>query len=320
MRMFGQTDVSVFDTLDHDKHRMGHAPWNPYFSKQPNNRIQPLLTQTAIDKLCDRLHEHQMHGKPVIMTHAYACLTTDIISQYSFPDGYDLLSKPEFDGADYDAWMALSRISHSLKQFGWLYPLLDSMPQWVTKATSPDFYVVLKQQNYLYDQAKIIAKRREKADYNELTKFPSMLQAFMDSEQLPESQKSPERIKAEAQIAIGAGTLTATHALKVATYHILANKHVHSKLMAELSDHFPDKDQPPNLRHLEQMPYLMATMYETLRILYGVSHRLSRVFPNRVLQYNEWTIPPGSLVSMSTPLIHDNEDIFPDHCVFKPER
>lgn len=128
MRMFGQVDNAAFDTLDHDMHRMRRAPWNPYFSKQSISRIQPLLIQTAVDKLCDRFAEHQAAGKPVVMTHAYASLTTDTISEYSFPEGYDLLSHPEFDGAHYDAWMALSRMSHALKQFAWLWPLLDSIP------------------------------------------------------------------------------------------------------------------------------------------------------------------------------------------------
>ncbi|KAL9612071.1 MAG: hypothetical protein Q9167_003331 [Letrouitia subvulpina] len=320
MRMFGQVDTSAFETLDHDLHRVRRAPWNPYFSKQSISRIQPLLIQTAVNRLCDRLADHQEAGKPVIMTNAYACLTTDIISEYAFPEGYDLLSRPEFDGEHYNAWISLSRVSHLMKQFGWLYPLLDSIPDWVTKYTSPDFYVVIRQKKYLLEQAKLIIEQREKADYNEKTLRPSLLRSLLDSDLLPESQKQPERIRAEAQVTMGAGTLTTSHALKHATYFILADKEVHARLMAELKANIPDPDNPPVLRELEQMLYLVAVMYETLRIFYGISHRLSRIFPDRSLQYKSWTIPPGTPMSMTSVLMHDNADIFPEPCTFKPER
>ncbi|KAL8927560.1 MAG: hypothetical protein Q9208_002365 [Pyrenodesmia sp. 3 TL-2023] len=322
MRMFGQIDNSVFDTLDHDKHRMRRAPWNPYFSKQVISRIQPLLIQSAVNKLCDRLAEHQAAGKPVIMTHAYASLTTDIISEYSFPEGYDLLSRADFDGEHYNAWMALSRVSHSLKQFPWLFPLLDSIPPWITKHTSPDFYLVFQQQNYLLSETqKILQQRRGNVDYKETTLRPSLIRSLIDSPLLPESEKAPHRIKGEAQVAIGAGTLTTSHALKVATYHILANPPVFARLMRQLHASIPDPDSPPNLQQLERMPYLVAVMYETLRIFSGTSHRLSRIFPNRPLVYGKnWVVPPGTPVSMTALHIHENETIFPAHRDFRPER
>ncbi|KAL8813202.1 MAG: hypothetical protein Q9200_000431 [Gallowayella weberi] len=320
MRMFGQQDLSAFDTLDHDKHRQRREPWNPYFSKQSVTRIQPLLIQAVVDKLCTRLAEHQRAGKPVVMTHAFSCVTSDIISEYSFPEGYNLLDRPEFDSAHYEAWMSLSKMSHVLKQFGWLYPLLDSMPMWVTRITSPEMYLILKSQNLLLEQATKLSSKRGTSDYKEMTSRPSMMQAFMDSPTLPESDKTPSRIKAEAQIAIGAGTLTTTHALKAATYHILANPDIHDKLMTELEAQIPDPAKPPSLRVLEQMPYLSAIMHETLRIFYGNSHRLQRIFPSRVVTYKDIIIPPGTPISMSAVHVHDNPTYFPDPYKFDPGR
>ena len=68
------------------------------------------------------------------------------------------------------------------------------------------------------------------------------------------------------------------------------------------------------------MPYLMAVMYETLRIFYGNSHRLQRIFPSRVMQHGEIIIPPGTPISMSVLHIHDNDRIFPDPYKFDPSR
>ena len=80
--------------------------------------------------------------------------------------------------------------------------------------------------------------------------------------------------------AVQAGTLTSSHALKFATYHILANASIFER-------EIPDPQDPPSLRELEQIDYLMAILYETLRLFYGVSQRLQRVFPDRCLQYKE---------------------------------
>ncbi|KAL8743385.1 MAG: hypothetical protein Q9184_008122 [Pyrenodesmia sp. 2 TL-2023] len=68
------------------------------------------------------------------------------------------------------------------------------------------------------------------------------------------------------------------------------------------------------------MPYLRATMYESLRIFYGVSHRGARVFPDRAMQYKDWILPRGTPVSMTAVHILDNEDIFPEPYRFQPER
>ena len=284
MGVFGQSDNSAFDRLDHDKHRMLREPWNPYFSKQFVSRLQPLPIQNAVNKLCDRLAEHQAAGKPVIMAHAYACLTVDIISECSFPKGYNLLDRPQFEPDNYQAWMALSKISHTLQQFGWLYHLLSSMPLWVSKFTSPETYLILLQKERLYQQTLALHMKRGEVKYKELTARSSLLAAFLDSDSSPE-EKRAHRIAGEAVSAVGAGTLMSSHALKHATYHLLANLPILERLMGTSKKPFPDPESPPNLRELEQIPYLVAILYETLRIFHSISHRLQRISPDHSTQY-----------------------------------
>lgn len=146
-----------------------------------------------------------------------------------------------------------------------------------------------------------------------------MLESFMDSD-LPPSEKSPKRLRGEAITALGAGTLTSSHCLKHATYHVLANPPIFQRLMQDLESAMPDPDTSMPLRELEHIPYLVAVMYESLRIFYGVSHRMQRIFPNDALRYREWVIPPGTPISMTSVHIHENERIFPEPKVFKPER
>lgn len=76
----------------------------------------------------------------------------------------------------------------------------------------------------------------------------------------------------------------------------------------------------PKWQQLEQLPYLTAVITESLRIGYGVSHRLQRLFPDTVFQYNGYALPPMTPVSMTTIFLHDNPTFFPDPRTFRPER
>ena len=49
-------------------------------------------------------------------------------------------------------------------------------------------------------------------------------------------------------------------------------------------------------------------------------HRSQRIAPDRSLQYQNWTIPPGTIVSMTGYMNHINPAIFPVPEEFRPER
>lgn len=70
----------------------------------------------------------------------------------------------------------------------------------------------------------------------------------------------------------------------------------------------------------EKLPYLNAVIKESLRLAYGVSLRLPRVSPDKEMVYEQWTIPKGTSVSMTTVLIHLNPGVFADPSAFRPER
>lgn len=76
----------------------------------------------------------------------------------------------------------------------------------------------------------------------------------------------------------------------------------------------------PSLAVLEKLPYLSAVVRESLRLCNPITHRLSRKFPDKALRYQDYVIPPGSTVSMTSMLIHENERIYPEPHKFRPER
>jgi cytochrome P450 len=103
-------------------------------------------------------------------------------------------------------------------------------------------------------------------------------------------------------------------------YHISANRGGQQKLLQELKSVMPHPGDPVELQKLESLPYLTAVIREGLRITHPVSHRISRIFPEKTLVYDGKPIPPGTVVHMSAILIHENKDIFTEAKTFRPER
>ena len=320
MGMFGAIGTSVFTTLQHDIHRIRRAPWAPHFSKQVIRSIQPHLIQTCVNQMCQKLSEYQGRGKPVVMIYAWSTLIADIISEYSFPHGYGLLDKAEFDEENFGSLKAFTKTLHPLRHFHWLFSIMEAMPLWLTEIIAPPFGLTLRERDRLEIEAKAMRTQSGSTFEKHIRSRPSLLQALTDTDLLPELEKSPARITSEAQLAMAAGTLTTSRCLTTATYHVLANEDIHAKLMSELERDIPEPQSSLSLDQLEKMHYLVAIMYESLRLFYGVSHRLARIFPDRPMHYKDWVIPPGVPVSMSIPLLHDNEDIFPEPYRFRPER
>ncbi len=133
-------------------------------------------------------------------------------------------------------------------------------------------------------------------------------------------EKETDHLQDEAQTIIGAGTVTTGHILAIVTFYIISNPSIQSRLEAEIEGIMFHTVGKPKWHQLEQLPYLTAVITEALRIGYGVSHRLQRIFPDTVLQYNGYDIPTMTPVSMTGVLIHDNTSLFPNPRTFNPER
>lgn len=110
------------------------------------------------------------------------------------------------------------------------------------------------------------------------------------------------------------------HFFTAVTYHIAANPVIRRKLFEELKTVMPMRTSTASLQQIEALPYLTAIIHEGLRIAHPVSHRLMRVYPDQALEYHGQTIPAGTTLSMTAVLLHENEDIFPDPKIFRPER
>ena len=114
-------------------------------------------------------------------------------------------------------------------------------------------------------------------------------------------------------------------------FYILYTPGVLDRLSHELSKATSGPMQLPDWNTLEQLPYMAGVVQECLRLSYGISTRLLRISPDLPLYYrpNEksypgltttFEIPAGTPVGMTSTLVHNNPELFPEPSVFKPER
>lgn len=138
---------------------------------------------------------------------------------------------------------------------------------------------------------------------------------------MPEPEKSTTRLTEEAQTVVGAGIETTAWALANATFYILSNSEVLSKLRSELWLAIPDPSAPGafDYEKLEKLPYLRGCARESVRFSLGISGRNPRVL-HEPLVYKDGAIPPESAISMSIRDVNFDAEIFEDPNRYKPER
>lgn len=127
----------MLGTVPHDHHRIRRAALNPYFSKRTVAQLESLI-QSVVENLCGRLSEFRKSGEPVNLNYAYAALTLDVITEYCFARSYGCLAEPNFAPKWLDIIMAVSRACHINQHFGWLFPLMNAMPESMVKVINPD--------------------------------------------------------------------------------------------------------------------------------------------------------------------------------------
>jgi cytochrome P450 len=152
----------------------------------------------------------------------------------------------------------------------------------------------------------------------------SVLDGIVNSDAIPESDKTVDRITQEARTLIGAGTETTGISLESITFHVLSRPDVLRKLKAELAQAAKEskgsKDPLTTYSTVQRLSYLGAIINEGLRLANSLSGRLARVNPRATTTYRSYVLPPGTVISMSIRDNHLSESVFPDALSFQPER
>lgn len=147
------------------------------------------------------------------------------------------------------------------------------------------------------------------------------MHAILDSN-LPQAEKTVERIYDEVGTITGAAFETAAQSIRTILYYLYSNPAMLERLRNELDQATKEHGNECNLplSTLEQLPYLTGVVREGLRLCPGLATRLARVAPDRDLFYEQWLIPAGTPVGMTVLLMHLNAAIYSQPKTFNPDR
>ncbi|KXX76482.1 Trichodiene oxygenase [Madurella mycetomatis] len=313
------TPESIFSTIHHDQHRQRRNAVSSFFSPASVHRLEHVLKDN-LTKLLARLDAHGRSGDVVQIHYVFKALASDLITFYSFDQCLNLLDAPDYGKDDFDATDKFFHMTHMGKVFPWLMGLFTRAPNWIVRVLFPDLMAMRDRRDWWTDAVRDI---RTSPDPQRIkrTIFEGIL-----SSKLPDSDKTDARMAGEAQLVVFAGEGTTAWTMNAALYQILANPLVCKKLKAELATLPRTPDGIPPLSDVEALPYLNAIIQETIRIHPGVVSRQMRVSPEVPILYDDkatgkkYSVPPGTVYSMSPIDVHMNPDYFENPCEFRPER
>ncbi|KAK4500276.1 hypothetical protein PRZ48_008465 [Zasmidium cellare] len=307
------TPTSFFASVEHHVHKARRAPLNRFFSKKSVQQLEGRI-RGHVEKLCSRIEEFQGTEKPLSLRYAFAALTIDVVSEYAFAKSYGALDDPDFAPYWMDAVDSIVGGCYIHQFFPWLPALMKRLPLWLVEKVNPHITTVIKYQTDLSHQIQSIMSNPEKETSN-----PTIFHEFLNSPDLPISDRNLTHFTEEAQNLIGAGQTTTAHHLNTTMFHILSNPEILARLQQELRTAMPDPNTLPPLHDLEKLEYLTAVTNEGHRISPGNIHRLARTSPSPI-SYATYTIPQNTPISMSILATHHNTSLFPSPQTFDPSR
>ncbi|KAL2060745.1 hypothetical protein VTL71DRAFT_9387, partial [Oculimacula yallundae] len=311
---------SMFGTNDHDVHRIRRAAVSPFFSKGAVRKLQPMIEE-RIEALLNRFRGFQTSGEPILLNYAFSAYTNDIAQEYAFARSDHRVDQDDFEPTFHDASVAGSTGGALIKQWPWILPIMQSLPDSFMTWLDPNMKSYFGLQHSIRGQIKEMksGQRDDSKNADHRTIFYEILNS-----DLPASEKTDERLAQDGQTVVVAGTLTTAWALCIAVFYLLSQPETLKKLKTELRTVLKGPASDIKLASLEQLPYLTGCVQECIRLSYGVCTRLQRIAPDETLTFNDgkqdWYIPPGTPVGMTSVLVHHDESVFPDSKKFLPER
>ncbi|OAA53526.1 Cytochrome P450 [Cordyceps fumosorosea ARSEF 2679] len=286
------------------------------YSKKAVAAIEPLVLE-KVNILVRRFRQAHDENAVLVLDAAFAALTADIISEYSFGSCLNYLEDESFNNEIRESLMASLSLFHVVRFFPAIMMLAKVLPVPLVRLLNPNLCKVL-------DLRRLIREltMRELGKMSSGLPSQAMLVKRLNDPSIPECERSLERLCDEGFVFLNAG-VTAGKTLAFIMFRLLSHGGVtYSKLFDELERAFPDVGALDHVteKDLVALPYLRGVVYEGLRLSIGPLTRLPRVAPDTALLFQGQVIPPGTGISESNYFLHMNEELFPCPTQFRPER
>ena len=242
--------TSMIATVGHDLHRFRRGLLNNFFSKKSVVELSPMMHEKE-SKLMQRFEKAHTDNTVLKLDDAFAALTADLISQYSWGVSSGFLDDENFNNDIRQALNEISNFVHVGRFFPILTTILRTMPRWLLSRIRPGATAVLDMQDIITQQStneKNTAKASSKKTIFDALGDPS----------LPPAERSPRRLEDEGLIVVVAGTETTARTLTVAAFYLYRNKSMLLKVREELRSLMPTPTTEVSWPQLESLPYLVC--------------------------------------------------------------
>ncbi|KAI1260649.1 cytochrome P450 [Xylariaceae sp. FL1019] len=323
------TPDGVFGTALNNLHKRRRAALNPLFSKTCASLAEKMIYEKA-ELLLRRIDEQIIRDGCAEMRNAFLAFATDVVTHYCFGHSLGLLEDEAKSRDWFGCIRALGATIPVARQFNWIIPVSQMLPERVVRLLSPQMAMVTSMHTMMEKQARLAVKEHTEYEHNrDKSKTQSnrgplerlaLFRTVLQNHGLPAPEKAFNRISHEGVTIIAAGGETTASAFMAAMYFICSDKqNILPKLLMEIHSVMPTLDSQPSVAELERLPWLTAVIRETLRLT-NLTARLTRVAPDEALRYQDWVMPPGTPVSMTLRDVAFDPTIFPNPYIFKPER
>ena len=240
---------SMIATIGHDLHRFRRGLLNNFFSKKSVVELSPIMHEKE-SKLMQRFEKAHTDNTVLQLDDAFAALTADLISQYSWGVSSGFLDDEHFNNDIRQALNEISTFVHVNRFFPVLGTILRAMPRWLLGKIRPGATAVLDMQDLVAQQS---SAEKSTAQASRKTIFDAL-----SDPSVPPAERSPRRLEDEGLIVVVAGTETTARTLTLAAFHLYQNKHLLLKLREELRPLMPTSTTEVSWPQLEQLPYLVC--------------------------------------------------------------
>ncbi|KAK7420830.1 hypothetical protein QQZ08_010231 [Neonectria magnoliae] len=301
-------DTATFATVSNDLHRRRRAALNPFFSRRKVLELEDIV-HSKVDKLCRRVSADRATGQPTNLHAAFRAISVDTITDYAFDECWNQL-----DADDLGQWFS-DMVRGSTPMF-WTFQAFPSfrdpiqgLPEWLAKRMSPTVADFLGCRRRTSQQVHDVQTRIDQGiKPKRLTVFHQLLDLNASEGHIVPTVND---LVDESFSICTAAADTIENALTMAAFHIVTNPDIYKNLVRELREAFPDPTAELSFTELEKLPYLTGIIKE------GQS-RLRRVAPEGGAEIEGYYLPEGTVVSMSSWMMHHDPVAFPDPEVFDP--
>lgn len=285
------------------------------FHKRQRKLAQPAFHHRRIQNYAEVMVDYTDHllndwqdGQPVDMADEMMRLTMFIVSKTLF-DADAITSSGDTAETVSQAIHDLQRISNADYQRGFL------IPDWVPTANNRTRKQAIIQYQHTIDA--IITERRATAVNGQVEDSGDLLSMLMLSQDEDGSQMDDKQLRDEVATLFAAGHETTSNALTWTWYllsqHPKAEAKLHEEVDRVLNGRFP------TLSDLEQLPYTLTVIKESMR-LYPPAWILNGRVAIQDTQIGGYDVPKGTTIFISPYVMHRLPQHFPNPEQFNPDR